>query len=316
MKTIQYVILPCLFICFSGTLLFSQYTIDNFYYDSSYNSVKSERQAAYLATTWTPADPSDKSLYVQVKDAEGKLLMKYAYSDFTKGFFKDTTTLYDAYHQIYSHTVYHPDSLNSFYFETDSNNRRIIEKWKANDIWVIRHFLENDRYMDEYFKPKEISEHHYYTQSTAHLDSILYFDTDYKLLETKVFKENGYTIKKAEGKTRIQDIGSGKVGSRYEFVERMPEYPGGTKALYTFLGSQTIYPRYAANNNISGTCYVTFMVTQEGKIQNVRVIKPTHPALDFETLRIVSLMPNWNPGYQDDKPVDVWYKLPMKFALN
>lgn len=315
MKTIQYIILSCLFICFSGRLVFSQYTIDNFYYDADYNPIKSEKQAAYRATTWTPADPSDKSLYVQVKDAEGKLLMKYAYSDFAKGFFKDTITLYDAYHQIYNHTVYHPDSANTFYFETDSNNKRITEKWYANDIWVIRHFLENDRYMEEYFRPKEISEHHYYTQSTAHLDSILYFENT-KLLETKVFTENGDVLIKADGKTAMNDIGSGKGGTTYEFVERMPEYPGGIKALYTFLGSQTIYPRYAIDHSISGTCYVKFMVTDSGEIRNISVMRPTHPSLDFETLRIISMMANWTPGSQDGTPVDVWYKLPMKYALN
>lgn len=315
MKTIQYIILSCLFICFSGRLVFSQYTIDNFYYDADYNPIKSEKQAAYRATTWTPVDPKDKSLYVQVKDAEGKLLMKYAYSDFVNRIFKDTTTMYDAHHQIYNHTVYHPDSGKTFYFEIDSNNQRILEKWKVNDNWVTRHFLENDCYMDEYFIPNEIMEHHYYTKSTAHLDSILYFDTNNMLLETKVFTENGYTIKKAEGETRIQDIGSGKGGSTSVFVEKLPDYPGGTKALYGYLGSTTVYPKYAREHIISGTCYVKFMVTKEGEITNLTITKPTHPTLDFETLRVVSTMANWTPGYMKTGPVDVWYNLPMKFAL-
>jgi negative regulator of sigma E activity len=37
------------------------------------------------------------------------------------------------------------------------------------------------------------------------------------------------------------------------------------------------------------------------------------PALDAEALRIVSLMPQWQPGKQQGKPVIVFYTIPVTF---
>jgi len=58
---------------------------------------------------------------------------------------------------------------------------------------------------------------------------------------------------------------------------------------------------------------VVFTVSSTGKISNVRVVKPVHPLLDAEAVRIIRIMPDWLPGKQNGKPVDVIYQLPIDF---
>jgi protein TonB len=56
-------------------------------------------------------------------------------------------------------------------------------------------------------------------------------------------------------------------------------------------------------------------VTSKGKVKNVKVIKPLYPELDIEASRIVSNMPEWKPGSQGGKPVDVQMQVPVEFKL-
>jgi protein TonB len=43
--------------------------------------------------------------------------------------------------------------------------------------------------------------------------------------------------------------------------------------------------------------------------------KSLHPLLDMEAMRLVSGMPDWTPGLQDGKPVDVQVMVPVAFKL-
>ncbi|NSW94630.1 MAG: energy transducer TonB, partial [Bacteroidales bacterium] len=45
-------------------------------------------------------------------------------------------------------------------------------------------------------------------------------------------------------------------------------------------------------------------------------IKGVDPELDAEAIRVVSELPEFQPGRQGGKPVAVWYMVPITFALN
>lgn len=47
----------------------------------------------------------------------------------------------------------------------------------------------------------------------------------------------------------------------------------------------------------------------------IQIKKSLSPETDAEAKRVISLMPAWNPGKQDGKPLNVQYTLPIKFAL-
>lgn len=102
----------------------------------------------------------------------------------------------------------------------------------------------------------------------------------------------------------------------YQVVEQMPEFPGGSNGLMTYLRNSIIYPQEARDANIQGKCFVTFVVDSNGKIKDARVQKSSgNEALDKESVSVVESMPRWTPGKQNGKNVAVQYTLPIMFRL-
>lgn len=98
-------------------------------------------------------------------------------------------------------------------------------------------------------------------------------------------------------------------------VEQKPQYPGGEAEMYKWLGANIVYPPAAAEEGVSGRVVVEFVVGKDGSITNVRVVRPRHPALDKEAVRVVKAMPKWIPGRNNGQPVKVTYTLPVTFRL-
>jgi protein TonB len=101
----------------------------------------------------------------------------------------------------------------------------------------------------------------------------------------------------------------------FTIVENMPEFPGGQKKLFEYLGKNIKFPPAAKANGISGKVYVNFTVNKDGKISNVKVLRGVHDLLDKEAIRVVKAMPKWKPGKQRGKAVKVSYNLPINFIL-
>jgi TonB family protein len=121
---------------------------------------------------------------------------------------------------------------------------------------------------------------------------------------------------KAE-KVNIEDA-SGNVTTEnvFNYVEEMPRYPGGDAAMVKFVQENLRYPIVAQEANIQGTVVVRLIISSEGKVGNVTVVKSVDPVLDEEAIKLVKTMPNWTPGKKDGKPVGVYFQLPMRFKLN
>ncbi|MBO4402583.1 MAG: energy transducer TonB [Bacteroidales bacterium] len=101
-----------------------------------------------------------------------------------------------------------------------------------------------------------------------------------------------------------------------DFVEEEPSFPGGEEALYKFLDNNLTYPRSARSAGIEGTVVVEFVVEPNGKLSNVNVIRKVAPSLDEEAVRIIKMLPAWNPGRQRGKAVRTRFRLPISFQLD
>lgn len=99
-------------------------------------------------------------------------------------------------------------------------------------------------------------------------------------------------------------------------VEQMPQFPGGNVALMKFLRNNINYPRGAMENGIQGRVIVQFVVSQNGSVGKVKVIRSVDSELDKEAIRLCKSLPNFIPGRMGGKPVNVWYTLPITFKLN
>lgn len=101
----------------------------------------------------------------------------------------------------------------------------------------------------------------------------------------------------------------------FEVVEIPPAFPGGDKAMYQWLAQNIKYPVEAQKQKIEGRVIVQFIVDETGKVIFPKVVRRMDPILEAEALRIVSSMPDWIPGKQSGKAVNVRYVLPIQFKL-
>jgi TonB family protein len=67
---------------------------------------------------------------------------------------------------------------------------------------------------------------------------------------------------------------------------------------------------------VTGTVYITFIIEKDGTLTNAKVLRGIGSGCDEEALRVVNMMPKWNPGEQKGKPVAVQFNLPIKFKLD
>jgi periplasmic protein TonB len=95
----------------------------------------------------------------------------------------------------------------------------------------------------------------------------------------------------------------------------MPMFPGGDAELLKYLGQNTQYPEIAKANNIQGRVIIRFCITAKGGVSQISVLKGVSPELDAEAIRVVSTLPEFQPGKQAGKAVPVWYMVPITFTL-
>ena len=101
----------------------------------------------------------------------------------------------------------------------------------------------------------------------------------------------------------------------FTHVEQMPKFPGGDAELYKFISNNLNYPAMAIENNVQGRVVVQFVVTKDGSIGNVKVVRSVDRDLDNEAIRVCKKLPKFIPGKQNGQPVNVWYTLPVTFKL-
>ncbi len=102
----------------------------------------------------------------------------------------------------------------------------------------------------------------------------------------------------------------------HDFVQQMPQFPGGNEELMKYLYAHIQYPRIALENNISGTATVRFAVMKDGSIGNLSVLQSPDRSLSDEATRVIKGMPKWIPGMLNGKPVNVYYVVPVHFRIN
>ncbi|WP_169306793.1 TonB family protein [Pedobacter polaris] len=103
----------------------------------------------------------------------------------------------------------------------------------------------------------------------------------------------------------------------YSFVSMStpPTFPGGVGKFYDYLGKNIKYPAIAADNDIQGNVFVSFVVEKDGSLSDLRVDRRLGFGTDEEALRVLKLSKRWNPGMQNGRLVRVRYNIPIKFSL-
>lgn len=98
-------------------------------------------------------------------------------------------------------------------------------------------------------------------------------------------------------------------------VEEMPQFPGGEDELIRFISDNLRYPAVASEMGIEGRVIIRFVVSKNGEVGSVEVIRSLDPSCDKEASRVVRMMPKWIPGRQNGRSVPVYYTIPIVFRL-
>jgi TonB family protein len=96
-------------------------------------------------------------------------------------------------------------------------------------------------------------------------------------------------------------------------VEVVPNPIGGMDAFMNYFKRNFKYPSSALKDKVSGSVIVSFVVNKEGKITDCQIVKGVREDIDQEALRLISNAPDWQPGYQKGRYVDVRMSMPIHF---
>ena len=101
----------------------------------------------------------------------------------------------------------------------------------------------------------------------------------------------------------------------FQFVEQMPEFPGGSTALTQWLVKNLEYPEMAREQGIEGKVFVQFTVYSTGVCGNYTILRSPSPILSNAALKTMKKMPKWKPGMQNGKAVNTIMRLPISYKL-
>ena len=99
-------------------------------------------------------------------------------------------------------------------------------------------------------------------------------------------------------------------------VETKPRFQGGEATTFSrWVSEHLSYPTIAQEMCISGRVMLEFTIRKDGRLADIKVLRGVDPILDEEAIRVVSNSPRWEPGMQQDRPVNVRYQFPVIFRL-
>ena len=101
----------------------------------------------------------------------------------------------------------------------------------------------------------------------------------------------------------------------FHVVEDLPQYPGGAVEFLKWLTRNLRYPTVAKNNKTQGKVVAVFYVEKDGSITGIKITKSLSTECDREALRVLNMMPKWQPGVYHDQPCRTKVCIPIVFKL-
>jgi len=101
----------------------------------------------------------------------------------------------------------------------------------------------------------------------------------------------------------------------FHVVEVSAKPQGGMEGFYKFLAKKIKFPRQARRMGVSGKVYVSFIIERDGSLTDLKVVKGIGAGCDEEVLRVLKLVPNWEPARQRGNVVRQRMIVPVDFNL-
>ena len=100
-------------------------------------------------------------------------------------------------------------------------------------------------------------------------------------------------------------------------VSDLSEFPDAGSALHRYIADNLKYPEEAKSKGLKGKVFVSFVVSETGDIENVKVVRGIDPLLDNEAIRVVQSIPKETlpKPVQHGKPVKMTYTIAVIVPL-
>lgn len=169
---------------------------------------------------------------------------------------------------------------------------------------VSTYYLDTLKSVTSYWDNGNRKEETIYIGGKGNAEKMVYYSNSNlaskeKYINNKLVESNYLDI---EGKATVK-----------ENIESPPRFPGGIEKFYAFLSRNIRYPLNAVD--VQGRVYVSFIVSETGKLEDIKIDRKLNPDFDREALRVMKLSPDWLPGVLFGKKVKVLYKLPINFNV-
>jgi len=101
----------------------------------------------------------------------------------------------------------------------------------------------------------------------------------------------------------------------FRVVEDLPQFPGGAVEFMKWLTKNLKYPAVAQQRKVQGRVVAQFIVNQDGSVSDIQVVERLSTECDREALRVLRMMPKWQPGLMNAKPCRTKVCIPIVFKL-
>ena len=101
----------------------------------------------------------------------------------------------------------------------------------------------------------------------------------------------------------------------FRVVEDLPQFPGGAVEFMKWLTKNLKYPATAQQRKVQGRVVAQFIVNQDGSVSDLQIVERLSAECDREALRVLRMMPNWQPGVMNAKPCRTKVCIPIVFKL-
>ncbi|WP_051568392.1 energy transducer TonB [Crocinitomix catalasitica] len=274
-------------ILLSGTYLSDKMEIKNGYF-VEFDSYQGEFSRGYYENNY-------KVGVWETQPEWGKVTVKGSY---TKGLKDGLWEYWESYGALIKRCNYSEDTLNGSY-ELWENKRKTESGsfllGKEDGAWKGWHLNGELAYEGSFSNGSRSGEWTYYYENGNRSANHIY-----------------------KGENEPQSTWWDEAGNEKEFdgIEfQDPVYPGGERAMFTFIRDNVQYPSKAREAGEQGMVYVEFVVQRSGKISDAKVIKGVSESIDKEAIRVVNKMPNWEPGISKGQTVRVRFTMPLSFRL-
>lgn len=136
----------------------------------------------------------------------------------------------------------------------------------------------------------------------------------------EVTKDNLYDTENTEVQLKVNEE-----AIPFAIVDEVPIFPGCEGAedkkacfqekMQSHIRKNFNYPKVAQDSNLQGRVSILFIISKDGKIENIIKRGPSE-ILENEAVRIIELLPQMQPGKQNGQSVDVPFSIPITFRLN